>query len=291
MVQHPNMSFRAALGVVATGAVLGQPLIKCSWSPPGNPGITFDLTQMYSSTLDYNWRDPTDFETTNSTYTFNVCANVNFPPSSCANQASPAYQVTNNGGGSVCYDLGIDLNKLGVTKATWALIDPNDPSAGVALTYRSSLSSSGCPPGVSRSFTLEMGCAKGPVPQPGETTQFAMVDETDICNYRAHSWSVAGCPLQCPVVNGLLCAGNGVCRTDASINATRCFCYDNWTEKDCQAPNNPYPSGAIAGAVIGGIITGALATLGGVWGYSWNRQRGGASALPDVDGFYAPVKV
>jgi hypothetical protein len=187
-----------ALNVIAAAAfldaALAQPTVPCRWSPPDYPGLSYDLSSMYSSTLDYNWRDPYDFETTQSNYTFNVCANVNNPPVACAGMKAPAFQVTGSGGGPVCYRLGIDLTSVGYpNKVSWGLIDPVDPSAGVTLTYLAATISPNCPPGVYRTFTLEMGCSAGPVPQPGPP-QTDGIDETNVCNYRAHAWSLAGCP-------------------------------------------------------------------------------------------------
>ena len=71
----------------------------------------------------------------------------------------------------------------------------------------------------------------------------------------------------------------------------RCFCYDDWTEKDCQTPSSSYPSSAVAGAVVGGLLFGALSTVGAAWFYAYYRSRKAAASAADapVEGFYAPV--
>lgn len=144
-------------------------------------------------------------------------------------------------------------------KVSWGLIDPTDPSVGVALTYLSPVPDQSCPGNAARTFTIDFGCAKAPFPPPGQapgSAHFAFIDEEDSCSYRAHSWSTAGCPLgacrrawtewagavrrrvelpadsrltlppvpallrpECPVVGGALCGGNGVCGHDKSQNA------------------------------------------------------------------------
>ena len=154
----------------------------------------------FSITLSYVWTDPTDLETTNSTYIFNVCENVINQPASCPSPvfpAGPAFQITNIGGYPICYSLGYDLthSKIGNGSLTWGLVDPTDPSRGVALTYLSPEPDNSCPGNIPRTFTLEFGCSKDTFPGPGQSSN-NFIDEVDICNYRAHSWSTAGCPLR-----------------------------------------------------------------------------------------------
>jgi hypothetical protein len=72
-----------------------------------------------------------------------------------------------------------------------------------------------------------------------------------------------------------------VCRYDSTAQAARCFCYDDWIEADCQTPRTPFPAGAVAGAVIGGMIIGAL----GVLGYAFYKGKS-ESAKAAPEGFY-----
>lgn len=137
---------------------------------------------------------------------------------------------------------------------------------------------------VSRTFTLSFYCDRAMTfPAPNASTNTGFIDETNSCNYQAFTWSQAGCPLECPVVNGVVCGGNGVCGYDSTAGAARCFCNDNYIEADCQKPRTPFPSGAVAGATIGGIIAGAI----GVFGYSFYAyRRPGAQRVQAADGFY-----
>lgn len=150
----------------------------------------------------YIWTDPSDYETTNSTYIFNVCANIAMPPQwaqICPSGRGPAYQIINDQGSEACFALGTSLATQRSDKATWSLVDPTDPSRGVSLTYLSPFNDGLCPNGQPRSFTIDFGCADYPFPPPGQApgaAHIANVDEVNMCNYRAHSWSRAGCPLR-----------------------------------------------------------------------------------------------
>ena len=168
-----------------------------SWEPPAG-----QLIHDPPSHSSYIWTDPYDYETTNSTYIFNVCANIVMPPQwaqICPSGYGPAYQIINDRGSEACFALGINLDILGSAKATWSLVDPTDPSRGVSLTYLSSYNDGLCPNNQPRAFTIDFGCADYPFPPPGQApgaAHIANIDEVDMCTYRAHSWSRAGCPLR-----------------------------------------------------------------------------------------------
>ena len=103
------------------------------------------------------------------------------------------------------------------------------------------------------------------------------------CQYVAHSYSPYGCPVECKRVNGQVCGGTGVCGWDTSIQQARCFCNDDYIESDCQTPRTPYPTGSVAGSVIGGMLLGSLGLVGVIF---FLQRRGGKHAAPAVEGFY-----
>ncbi len=79
--------------------------------------------------------------------------------------------------------------------------------------------------------------------------------------------------------DGSLCNNAGVCGYDAALGAARCYCNNNYNETYCVDPVASAPSGAIAGATIGGILVGAFVVLVVpiVMWYS-SRNGGGSSA-------------
>lgn len=85
-------------------------------------------------------------------------------------------------------------------------------------------------------------------------------------------------------MNNAVCGGNGVCGYDDTAATARCFCYDDWLEADCQTPRSVFPSGAVAGATIGGIILGALGVV--AFSFIAYRNKGGARAASTADGYY-----
>ena len=107
-----------------------------------------------------------------------------------------------------------------------------------------------------------------------------------MCQYVANSYSPNGCPLECPQANGQVCAGNGVCGWDSGLLSARCFCNDDWIEADCTSPRTPFPTGAVAGSVFGGLVLGAL----GVVVFIIVLQRRGAGAGGSASGAGAPVE-
>jgi hypothetical protein len=99
---------------------------------------------------------------------------------------------------------------------------------------------------------------------------------------------VLGCPLECPRgANSAVCSGNGVCGFDNNAMTSRCFCNDDYIESDCSAPRYPTPTGSIAGAVIGGLLLGAVGVVGALFVMQRRRASAGGAA---VDGFYGVVQ-
>jgi len=260
---------------------------------PNTVGASWDLSGLFSSQADYNWIDSDDALTINATYTFNICGNVNNNPSPlCMRGAAPAYQYTKDAN-PTCYRLGTDLT-TSPNSMSWSLIDPNNPTEGVALTY-SGGDNDFC--AYNRALTINFHCSMnasqtfpipGPTP-PDKNSFFTWIDEVNMCQYVANSYSPAGCPLECPVTNGQVCAGNGVCGWDTGLLVARCFCNDDWIESDCTTPRTPFPTGAVAGSVFGGIFVGALSVIAtiGALQRRGGSGSGGTTTGAAVEGFYA----
>lgn len=262
----------------------------CRWDT-GN-GVTYDVSSLSQTVGAYIWNDPTDLYTSNSTYTFNVCANVpaNMVPAGCSTKKnSPAWQVDDSGS---CYALGSDLISYGHPAMQVDYADPLDYARGVKFTFLGGDVGGGCPTNInggSRAFSLVMMCSLDkPFPAPAlnpsaaPDTSDSYIDEVDTCIYTAYSRSMNACPTQCPIYNGQVCGGNGVCGYDSTAQSARCFCYDGFIEAGCQTEQYPFPSGSVAGALFGGIFVGAL----GVLGYAYYAGKKAAAHVSSGEGFY-----
>ncbi len=99
------------------------------------------------------------------------------------------------------------------------------------------------------------------------------IRETEPCSYEAYSFSLAGCPTQCPIYDGKVCGGNGVCNYDTDMQQARCFCNDGYmSDNGCKHVTiKDNAGGKIAGAAIGGLAMGALGI--GAWWYMTQRSK------------------
>lgn len=286
---------------------------KCTQTFPGaNPGIpaaSFDLSGLMGS--DYTWQDSRSETETGYDYTFAFCGPVQTLPPACAAVSPnwpgtnyPAIQWQKNPGNTltnlsskVCNPISMPISPSGGTANpySFALIDPNNPAYGVSLIYNAFVDPTNafaCPtnadgtPG-GRQLTLTMRCAYEPFPAPSATyaPTETFITEEGICNYVAYSWTQAGCPTECKIgSNGQTCSARGICGFDTEIQTSRCFCDDGYLSSDCAVVANPFPSGAVAGALFGGLILTAGVMLGVAF-YLARRSK----ATSSVDGFYGQV--
>jgi hypothetical protein len=96
------------------------------------------------------------------------------------------------------------------------LLQPDDPTLGIRVTYLGDYCHGANPK--PRTFKLDLNCADRMNPVPLHAY------ETGPCEYTISMPSVYGCPLECPVANRHLCAGNGHCAYDLDKGGARCFC-------------------------------------------------------------------
>ena len=213
-------------------------------------------------------------------YTFNICKNVVSPPAACGTSIQAgAFQTSPPGaaGGTWCAPLSNSLSGASPPVQV-SLIDSADPSYGINVTYLGYNGDAAC----QRAFHLILRCGYEPfLPADNTVNTRRFIAEVDNCHYEAYSWSLAGCPLECPVGgNGQLCSGAGVCGFDRNVHRPRCFCDDGFIENDCSVNPTKAPGGAIAGAFFGGAIATAAALLG--TGFFLSRAAPSAA----TDGFY-----
>lgn len=197
-------------------------------------GATFDLTDMRRSPGDPSYYvEDGDLPCTeqveqNFTYIFNVCGAIGGRiPEKCKELAglssAGALQVNthedNDDSDDWCYVVG------NYAKETTSidLLNHDDPTAGLSLTYSGSL----CSRGDQRKFIMEMPCADKLNPIPTHALEYSH------CVYTITIPSVYGCPLECPIARRHLCGGNGHCAYDDDKSSARCFCNRGYTGSDC----------------------------------------------------------
>lgn len=138
--------------------------------------------------------------------------------------AAYAYQVRVNSDGEHedCWALSSDDHPV-----EWSLIDEEDPSLGVQLTYINGDYDSYCKG--NRKFQIQFEC---------ENTVRFIPDEIPLyeytpCEYTLSVPSQYGCPIECNIYDFELCGDHGLCGYDNSNGQSRCFCFDQYTGNDC----------------------------------------------------------
>jgi len=239
---------------------------------------TFDLSALKTSLKSsYRVRDFDDGPERNYTYVFNVCGNAAVPEEEdrCVETESgsgpaPVFQIFNDGR---CWRLG-KMQTLKAHNLKWALLDQQDPTKGVSMTY---LNGDKCSfvrekKNVTREFTIRFKCSDAYGRDPD-----ARVEE-DTCAYGIDFETIFGCPTECPFSNRKLCAGNGMCGMDTDLGAPRCFCNEGFDGNDCSyAGTAPVPSAcsgfcvALVFVVI--FMAGLLIAAGFIYYRVWKLQK------------------
>lgn len=206
--------------------------IPCFFSDSAT-GASYDLRPLrMPSASSYRVRDERNVAD-NYTYVFNVCGDVK-PPAGCEKTRdgegpSPVFQISNPVG--KCHRLGTGGDVLGQHKVL-ALIDKDDPTLGISLTY---IHGDRCHSNnVSRSLKIEFYCAD----QYGEIPDNS-IGEPSVCAYTTQFETIFGCPVECPFSNRKLCGDNGFCGMDIDARKPRCFCMKNFYGDDCTETSPP----------------------------------------------------
>ena len=158
----------------------------------------------------------------------NICSEVDPReiPDECDGKGSGgAFQVAQEY--NVCY-------KLGGSKANYSLIDADDPTRGLSLTY----SGGDACGSVDRTFRVDLVCKDKIANLPDRFDEFVHEYTNWVCHYSMELETIWGCPRECEI--GLntrgelaLCSGNGVCAFDSHRGAPGCFCFGDWDGSDC----------------------------------------------------------
>ena len=73
------------------------------------------------------------------------------------------------------------------------------------------------------------------------------------CQYEITIFSVYACPTECPISDGMACAGNGHCRYDRSNSKARCYCNTGFGGDDCSV--DTAAKGSFDGTLTGLLVT------------------------------------
>lgn len=251
------MQLARLANVLLASAVVFAAKEECKFSAGG---ATYDVTALkMGMSASYHVKDIRDTVENNYTYVFNVCGYANSPMPECDKTAAgtgpaPAFQVYD-------YDKGCHrLGGVGEQFRTFALLDEDDPTYGVSLTYSGGDKCSGGT--VERQMTVKFICAES-----WGNTPNARVKE-DECSYELEFQTVFGCPQECPFVDRALCGGQGFCGMDSDTNKPKCFCNDGHTGADCMTLTADLDQGGCDGTCVALIFVMllliALLSAGGV---------------------------
>lgn len=275
------VSTRAAVtAALAVAHVAAQGLTTaCGWSytAPGASGVTstWDVSAMTLQVATGGYV-ATDLRARGSQYIFNVCGVT--PPPALSNNACnrtyggasvTAWQTQGNNMNAQCYTLGTNAS------AGWnfSIYDPLYPARGFMLTYPYG-DSTWCPPGRSRSLTIEFLCSSL-IPTGSGSYGLVTVSEENQCDYHVQLPSIYACPTQCltsGAPNPVICSGNGVCGYNTDSKMSQCFCNNGYNGATCNA-GPPPPAGLSAEGIILILVCIVLAGVLGLLGYMLVKLR------------------
>ena len=135
-----------------------------------------------------------------------------------------AYQVRY----SIKEEKEVDCWVIGQGDGEWRLIDEQDPSFGVQLTYLNGDYDDGACKS-NRKFNLRFDCEDNVLYIPDEEPLY----EYDLCEYTLSVPSQYGCPIECNIFDNQLCNSQGLCGYDNTNDVPRCFCFNEYTGDDC----------------------------------------------------------
>mmetsp|Transcript_25494 Transcript_25494/g.60136 ORF Transcript_25494/g.60136 Transcript_25494/m.60136 type:complete len:313 (-) Transcript_25494:72-1010(-) len=298
----------AAVGAAAVAClVLGASAQGLPCTFDSGRGATFDLSAMTKTSGDYRVRDRfADSGRNNYDYYFNVCDNLKDTPvppqhhdgsavpaeeSACLlenKMPTPGLQVANWWNG--CYQLGADVHSQHGSNITFALLDQNQPHKGVTLTY-----AFGQPCGdynselQYRELVLAFQCVDDTMAS-FEDDEPEFIEETETCHYEIFLPTAYGCPKECPITDGHVCGGHGVCGYDFVGSTAMCMCNEGYTGTTCTDVVSLDSGGGIDGTgvvliimvVILGLIIGAVVFM---W-YKLRRLNVDPNSFTELKGLY-----
>jgi len=219
-------------------------------------------------------------------YVWNFCAPVTAAslPGACSKvgKSGVALQYLQLQDASDCYIIG----RYDATRddLSFSLLNPNDPSKGVTLSYPTGEKCDVT--GIMRSVTLDLQCAN-------TKTTILSAQSPQPCQYRMQMKSWYGCPTECPITSNGLCNSHGHCSYDVNLKQPYCFCNAGWYGNDCsstQAPTVPasYDGHAVQVGLLIALLVIVLVLIAVVGGIAYKiiefRKAQAASEYASLPG-------
>lgn len=228
---------------------------ECRYTVPGKH-ISYDLSSLHRP--DGYYAAPENDESRHYLYYWNVCGKMNkaaFPPyasgvcDSKLDDMGAAYQIHN--GTADPEDPGVCEIIGRAEQASFELIDRDNGGVGITLKYTGG---SACG-SKQRTFSIHYRCNQ----DIGSDFIISPVIESPTCEYQVTVQSRHGCPTQCQLPGGALCAGNGLCGIDRGLSpaTARCYCYSGRGGNLCElgASKKEEKPASATPALVGVTIT------------------------------------
>jgi len=230
----------------------------CKWN--SKAGSNFDLQKLKLSKSAYSIEDG-DIPCTSEVeptfgYIWNFCGDVpdSVTPDPCSRMGKRGVVMQYKETSKTIYTCNIlghyDPKK---NELEFRLLDVNDPSKGVSITYPKGESCGGEHPNLQRSATIDVECSN-------VEYLISSANEPQKCAYHISMKSYYGCPSECPITSAGLCNSHGHCAYDPKSRQPYCYCNEGWGGDSC---SEAYSSGSSSSTSYDGysVQIGLLVTL------------------------------
>jgi hypothetical protein len=196
--------------------------IDCSFTD-SKTKAEFDLSELtVISNTEQSYKYTEQAGTSTPTYLFNICYKV-----TQASKPMPCIWTYSFTGAAIEFQ-GPSCFVLGrYKKQSFALIDDEDPTAGVSIKY---INGDFCSMSTKRDTVVNVYCAN-------TLAEVKNVEEPRSCSYSINMESYYGCPKSCPVNYNGLCSSQGTCEYNKSIKKSYCKCNNGYYGDDCSSTN------------------------------------------------------
>ena len=123
--------------------------------------------------------------------------------------------------------------------------------------------------GTPRSFVLELTCSSDEYLIPEEE----QVYEGTACVYRVPIDSIYGCPTECGMYRGRLCAARGLCKFDQDTLKPHCYCQVGYTGYSCTEKGDNKSEGFTNTTLILLVVLVLLLMVEGGVILMWNKVK------------------